>query len=171
MFRYEQRRDYDSFVAFDLETSGMGKGAGIIEIGAVKMEFGEITERFDALVDPGTPVSPSVTRLTGITDGMLRGKPRIEEALPVFLDFAGDLPLVAHNARFDCGFLQRAMTMTGLERELAASDTLYLARRTWKLPCYKLAFLAEWFDIEMPRAHRAWCDAETAARLYLMMRG
>ena len=58
-----------------------------------------------------------------------------------------------------------------LYRELAASDTLYLARRTWKLPCYKLAFLAEWFDIEMPRAHRAWCDAETAARLYLMMRG
>ncbi len=171
MFRYEQRRDYDSFVAFDLETSGMRSGAGIIEIGAVKMEFGEITERFDTLVDPGTPVFPAVTRLTGITDGMVRGKPRIGEALSMFLDFAGELPLVAHNARFDCGFLQKAMTMTGLEREAEVSDTLYLARRTWKLPCYKLTFLADWFDIEMPRAHRAWCDAEAAARLYLMMRG
>jgi len=171
MIRYAQRRDYDRFVAFDLETSGMSGGAGITEIGAVKVEFGEITERFDTLVDPGTPISPVVVRLTGITEDMVRGQPRIEEALPAFLSFAGDLPLVAHNARFDCGYLQKAMTMTDLEREVEASDTLFLARRTWKLPCYKLAFLADWFDIEMPRAHRAWCDAEAAAKLYLMMRG
>ncbi len=170
MIRYAQKRDYDSFVAFDLETSGMGGGAGITEIGAVKVEFGEITDRFDTLVDPVTPISPMVTRLAGITDDMVRGQPRIEAALPLFQEFCGDLPLVAHNARFDCGFLQRAMDLTGLEREVEASDTLFLARRTWKLPCYKLVFLADWFDIEMPRAHRAWCDAEAAAKLYLMMR-
>ena len=158
------------FVAFDLETTGYGNAA-ITEIGAVKVEYGEITQRFDTLVDPRVPIPPFISSLTGITDGMVAGQPGIEEALPAFLAFAGELPLVAHNARFDCSFLTREMGRMGIERDFKVADTLSLARRIWKgLGSYKLTFLTDYFMIAQTEAHRAWCDAEAAAKLYLMMR-
>src|SRR5690606_36952134 len=96
-----------TFVVVDLETTGGSPTrCEITEVGAVKVRGGEVLGEFQTLVDPGTPVPPMITVLTGITDAMLIGAPRIGEVLPLFLEFAGFGPttvLVAHNARFDVG--------------------------------------------------------------------
>ncbi len=169
MICYQNEKGLKDFVAFDLETTGMGAAARITEIGAVKVERGEITARFDTLVNPGMPIPYQITVLTGITNEMVADAPGICQALAAFFDFAGDLPLVAHNARFDCGFLEREFERQCICRSVTAVDTLTLARRTWKLPSYKLTFLTDYFLIAQEQAHRAWCDAEAAAKLYLMM--
>jgi len=169
MITYISKKGMQDFAAFDLETTGFGASARITEIGAVKVHCGEIVERFDTLVNPGMPIPPGITALTGITNAMVADAPCIHEALPVFFDFTEGLPLVAHNARFDCGFIQREMERQNLEREFCVADTLSLARKTWKLPCYKLGFLTDYFCIAQEEAHRAWCDAEATAKLYMMM--
>ena len=169
MITYISNKGMREFVTFDLETTGFGPAARITEIGAVKVRCGEIVQRFDTLVNPGMPIPMNITALTGITNAMVADAPYIHEALPVFLAFTEGLPLVAHNARFDCGFIQREMDRQGLERELFVADTLSLARRTWKLPSYKLGFLTDYFCIAQEEAHRAWCDAEATAKLYMMM--
>ncbi len=164
-------RNLDRFVVFDLETTGMGKAAKITEIGAVKVEWGEITDRYSRLVTPEMPISPVVERLTGISDAMVASQPPIWEVLPEFLAFTEGLPLVAHNAPFDCAFLFREAEALGLSLEVQVVDTLRLARRVFpKLPSYKLTFLTDYFCIAQSDAHRAWCDAEATAKLYLMMR-
>ncbi len=158
------------FAAIDFETANEYPSS-VCSVGVVVVRGGEIVEKFYSLIHPEPEYYKwFCQRVHGLC-------PKDTEDAPVFPyvwekiePLIEGLPLVAHNARFDCGFLQRAMDLTGLERAVEASDTLFLARRTWKLPCYKLVFLADWFDIEMPRAHRAWCDAEAAAKLYLMMR-
>lgn len=167
---YSTERNYPGFVAFDLETTGMGN-AMITEIGAVKVQFGEVIDRFDALVDPGEPIPYFITELTGITNEMVRGQPEISQVLPRFLTFAEDLPLVAHNAPFDASFLRREAAKLGIVVENPIVDTLRLARRVFpRLPSYKLTFLTDYFDIRHDHAHRASSDAEAAAKLYLMMR-
>ncbi len=169
--RFSLNRNYDPFVVFDLETTGFGSGARITEIGAVRMECGEVTGTFASLVDPGIPIPYPVQQLTGITDRMVASAPRIEELLPSFLDFVGDLPLLAHNAPFDIGFLDRECDKLGLSLSMPLVDTLRLARRVWpKLPSYKLSFLTDYFCISQDHAHRAWCDAEATGKLYRMMR-
>ena len=96
----------DEIVCFDIETTGLNKKYEvIIEIGAVVLKNGEITDRFNTFVSPGRILSPEIIRLTGITDEMLEGAPSQEEALRAFLAFAGDRPLAAHNADFDMGFI------------------------------------------------------------------
>lgn len=164
-------RNFDRFVAFDFETTGLDAAAKITEIGAVKVEYGEITGVFSQLVNPGMPIPYVVQQLTGITDDAVANMPRIEEVIDSFLDFIGDMPLVAHNARFDLRFLTCEAQAAGRTVTSPVVDTLSLARKTWhKLPSYKLTFLADYFCIDQPQAHRAWCDARVAAILYTMMR-
>ena len=116
------------------------------------------------------PVS-AVQQLTGITDEMVAREPTIETLLPLFLDFAGDLPLIAHNAPFDCGFLFREAEALGLAIRNPVVDTLRLARKVFpRLPSYKLGYLTDYFCIAQEDAHRACCDAAATAKLYLMMR-
>jgi DNA polymerase-3 subunit epsilon len=101
---------------------------------------------------------------------MVEDHPRIYEILPLFLGFLGDLPLVCHNAKFDCKFLERDLKR--MDREIAnpVDDTLQLARLKVKnLPSYKLSFLTDHFEIPLRDAHRAWCDAEATALLYLKL--
>ena len=98
-----------TFVVVDLETTGGSPaGAGITEIGAVKVRGGEVLGEFQTLVDPGVPVPAFVARLTGITSSMVATAPRIEAVLPSFLEFARGAVLVAHNAPFDISFLKAA---------------------------------------------------------------
>lgn len=164
-------RDLKEFVVFDLETTGIGRAEQITEIGAVKVEYGEFTGRFSQLVNPGRPIPYPVARLTGITDELVRDCPRIEEVLPSFIEFIGELPLIAHNAPFDCAFLYRDAARLGYTLTQPVVDTLRLARRVWpKLPSYKLCALTDCFCISQSDAHRAWCDAEATAKLYLMMK-
>lgn len=97
-----------SFVAFDIETTGLSPlTSSIIEIGAVKIVDGQITDSFNELIDPGFSLGMQTTELTGITTDMVKGKPDISVVLPKFLEFVGDLPVVAHNAKFDYNFIKK----------------------------------------------------------------
>ncbi|MEG1305958.1 MAG: PolC-type DNA polymerase III [Bacilli bacterium] len=98
------------FIVFDLETTGLNAGAGdsIIEIGAVKIKDNEIISRFDMLIDPKVPLREIITKITNITDDMLKDKPSEEEAIKEFIKYIKDTPLVAHNAKFDVSFIESA---------------------------------------------------------------
>ncbi|GMA33969.1 exonuclease domain-containing protein [Demequina litorisediminis] len=120
-----------TFVVVDLETTGGSPATcGITEIGAVKTRGGEVIGEFQTLVDPGAPIPPMIVALTGITDAMVMAAPRIEQVLPSFVEFLGDAVLVAHNARFDVGFLKAAFRAHGYRWPgPEVVDTLTLARR------------------------------------------
>ncbi len=153
-----------TFVVVDLETTGGRAGEdAITEIGAVKVRGGEVLGEFQTLVDPGGPVPPFIQVLTGITTSMLVGAPRIEEALPSFLEFARGAVLVAHNAPFDVGFLRAAAARC--ERAwpgFQVVDTVRLARRVVlrdEAPNHKLSTLAALFHADVTPNHRALSDA------------
>ena len=107
---------HEEFVAFDLETTGLSSRRDrIIEIGAVVMKDGKEMDRFQAFVDPERPLERKIVDLTGITDDILKGAPKIQEGLPKFLEFVGDRVLVAHNADFDTGFIRAECERQGYE--------------------------------------------------------
>ncbi len=163
--------DFNSFVCFDFETTGLSKEAKIIEIGAVKVKDGYLVSRYSSLVDPGVMLDPMITQITGITDEMLIGKPTIEQLMPSFYAFAENLPLVAHNAPFDCRFLERDALACGFHFDQDVFDTLSFARKVLpKQPSYKLGTLTALLGIPLNDAHRAWCDAEATARLYMYLK-
>lgn len=98
------------FVAFDLETTGLDpKRERIVEIGAVKFDRRGLIGRFSVLINPGVPMPAEASRINGITDDMLAGKPSLDEVLPDFLLFIADAALIAHNAPFDCSFVDAAL--------------------------------------------------------------
>lgn len=162
---------YKSFVCLDFETTGLsGSKDCVTEIGAVKVLDGEVVQRFSTLVNPGRPIPPRVVALTGISNDMVEDHPRIWEVLPLFLGFLGNLPLVCHNSKFDCKFLERDLLKMDRTIDNPVDDTLALARLKIKgLPSYKLSYLTEYFEIPLNDAHRAWCDAEATAKLYLKL--
>ena len=120
----------DCYVVFAMEPTGLSKEKETItEIGAVKVEQGQIVERFSTFVNPQRPISKAITDLTGITDEMVENAPTITEVLPQFLAFCKDAVLVAHNANFDMGFIQVAAERAGMEElEHTVVDTLELSR-------------------------------------------
>lgn len=160
---------YRSFVALDFETTGLsGKTDQVTEIGAVKVIDGEVVQRFSTLINPGRPIPPRVVALTGISNDMVEDHPRIYEVLPLFLGFLGQLPLVCHNASFDCKFLERDLLKMNRVIENPVDDTLRVSRiKVPGLASYKLSYLTEYYNIPLRDAHRAWCDAEATALLYL----
>jgi len=153
-----------TFCVVDLETTGGSPlaGAEITEVGAVKVRGGEVLGEFDTLVHPTTPIPPFIAVLTGITDQLVAGAPRIASVLPAFLEFATGCVLVAHNAPFDVGFLRHATER--LDRRWPAYevlDTATLARRVVtrdEAPNCKLSSLARVFRARTP-THRALADA------------
>ncbi len=153
-----------TFVVVDLETDGGAPAdAGITEIGAVKVRGGEIVGEFQTLVCLGRPVPAFIRALTGITDEMLLGAPRLEEALPAFLDFAAGAVLVAHNAPYDVSFLRAACAVHHLPwPDPPVLDTARLARHVLtrdEVPNCKLATLARHFRTSTTPNHRALSDA------------
>jgi DNA polymerase-3 subunit alpha (Gram-positive type) len=155
----------EEIVCFDIETTGLNKKYEvIIEIGAVVLKEGEITDRFNTFVSPGRILSPDITRLTGITDEMLEGAPSQEEALRSFLAFAGDRPLAAHNADFDMGFIAAGCQKYGIPFQNASVDSLILAQNLLpNLGKYKLDIVAEHLQLPAFNHHRASDDAATVA--------
>ncbi|OUQ80618.1 PolC-type DNA polymerase III [Flavonifractor sp. An100] len=155
----------DEIVCFDIETTGLNKKYEvIIEIGAVVLKNGEITDRFNTFVSPGRILSPEIIGLTGITDEMLVGAPSQEEALRAFLDFAGDRPLAAHNAEFDMGFIAAGCRKYGIPFENPSVDSLILAQNLLPdLGKYKLDIVAEHLHLPAFNHHRASDDAATVA--------
>ena len=171
---------FDSFVAFDIEhtgTNGSERGdapAEIIEIGAVRVVNGEVVETFDELANPGRKIVPLVARLTRITDDMVRDMPPVDEVIKRFRDFAGDSVLVGHNITgCDIPHIQKAAKRCGFVFENNYLDTKKLAMKQKKKFGWdnvKLTTLTEYFGIEQKDAHRAWCDAEANAYVYLRLR-
>ncbi|MCF7905554.1 MAG: 3'-5' exonuclease, partial [Candidatus Marinimicrobia bacterium] len=103
---YMQGIGLGSFVSFDLETTGLDANTDyIIEFGAVKVENGEITERYQQFIKPPVRIPPFIQKLTGINDETVKDAPAFEEVVDDLYDFLGDLPLVAHNIHFDHNFL------------------------------------------------------------------
>jgi DNA polymerase III subunit epsilon len=151
------------FCVLDLETTGGSPAdCGITEIGAVKVRHGELLGTFHTLVDPGTPIPPFITILTGITHAMVVQAPSIETALPSFLEFIGDAVVVGHNVRFDLSFIRAAALALGYQ-PLANRwvDTAALARRLWReeVPNLRLATLAAHVRSPVTPIHRALEDA------------
>ncbi|MEV0154604.1 DEDD exonuclease domain-containing protein [Micromonospora sp. NPDC050686] len=154
-----------TFVVVDLETTGGAPdGGGITEIGAVKVRGGEQLGVLATLVNPGVPIPPFITVLTGITQAMLLPAPPIEEVLPSFLEFLSDGVLVAHNAPYDVGFLKAACAKHGYPwPNPRVLDTAALARRALlrdEVPNRKLGTLAAYFRTATQPTHRALDDAK-----------
>jgi len=153
-----------TFVVVDLETTGGSPARdAVTEIGAVRVRGGEVLAELQTLVDPGVPVPPQIALLTGITDRMLVGAPRMGAALSAFLDFAEGSVLVAHNAGFDISFLRAACQRQQRSwPRFEVVDTVLLARRLVsddEVPNRKLGTLARFFRATTTPEHRALADA------------
>ena len=160
----------DNFVVFDLETTGFSKENNkIIEIGAVKISQGKIIDRFSTFVNPHENLPPKIIELTHITDDMLKDAPDITEIFPSFLKFIEGNILVAHNADFDAGFINRtAQKFFNLEIKNTVLDTLGLSRALLpELTKHKLDNLAAHLKINLENHHRAVDDAEATAQIFL----
>ena len=154
---------HDEFVAFDLETTGLSsKTDRIIEIGAVILKDGQEIDRFQTFVDPERHLERKIVELTGITEEMLAGAPKIEEVLPKFLDFIGDRVLVAHNSDFDTGFIRAECERQGFEYKYTAADTLILSQNLLRhLNKFKLDIVSNALNLPDFNHHRAGDDAMT----------
>lgn len=153
-----------TLVVVDLETTGTDpQQDAITEIGAVKVRGGEVIGEFRTFVDPRRPIPAYIASLTGITDATVRGAPEIAVALPMFLDFLGDAAVVAHNARFDVGFLAAQAALLELSwGRPTVLDTLALARTVFRrdeVRDHKLGTLAAHVGAAVTPDHRALSDA------------
>ncbi|SHK13546.1 DEDD exonuclease domain-containing protein [Rhodothermus profundi] len=160
-----------SFVVVDTETTGSRDEDRIIEVGAVRVQGGQIVDRFAQLINPGRSVPSFITRLTGITTAMLVGQPGAARVLPAFLEFLGDGVLVAHNLAFDKKMLTAELRRLGLPWPGNPTlCTLRLARRLLPgLPAKGLDGLIRFFQITVTHRHRALADAEATAQVLLRL--
>ena len=156
--------DGKPFVAFDLETTGLDpKRDRIVEIGAVKFDRTGLIARFSTLINPGIPMPAEAGRVNGITDNMLAGKPSLDEVFPDFLLFIKGAALAAHNAPFDCGFINE---LCALPNPIA--DTLAFSRERFpNLSSHSLQNLATGFGIDVQNAHRAEDDALLCMEIFV----
>ncbi|MDD5603221.1 MAG: PolC-type DNA polymerase III, partial [Eubacteriales bacterium] len=159
------------YVVFDLETTGLDPDKDrIIELGAVKVSGGVITEGYGTYVDPGIPVPEKITGLTGIDDDKVRGAPPVEEVVKGLAAFAGDAVLVAHNAPFDMGFIGKAAASAGIKISNTVLDTLQLSRALYpEMKSHRLNVLASYFNISLPNHHRAEDDCRATAGIMLKL--
>jgi DNA polymerase-3 subunit alpha (Gram-positive type) len=166
--------DYElngEFIVFDIETTGFNfKNNKITEIGAVKVKDYEIIDTFSTFVNPEMPIPYEIVKLTGISDEMVKNAPKTEEALKNFFEFAGNAPLVAHNAKFDIGFIDHYAKESGIKRDSIVIDTLQMSR--WIVTAiskYKLGSLAKYFGISLKNAHRALDDAYATGEVFVKL--
>ncbi len=168
------------FTAFDIETTGLDpKIHRVVEIGALKFDRRGVIGRFSALINPGCPMPAEASAINGITDEQLADKPPVERVLPDFLRFIGSSVLVAHNATFDCSFINATLgsfysdggllwqaPFPSLPNRIV--DTLTFAKEAFPgRPNYKLQNLAAFLGIESKNAHRAEDDARLCMELLL----
>ena len=152
-----------------VETTGLNTYRDrITEIGAVRIENGREVGDFSMLIDPGVPVPEEVTRLTGITNQMLMGQPKIGEAIVKFAEFCTGAVLVAHNASFDTMFIGRAFRDAGLPFDHPVIDTLPLCRNFYTtMKTHKLGQICKELGISLTNAHRAVHDARATSLVLL----
>ncbi len=161
----------EEFIVFDLETTGLNPHhCRITEIGAVKVKDGEVLETFNTFVDPECPIPENIVELTGITDEMVKGAPKLKDALTDFFEFAGNRLLIAHNAGFDTSFIRAAADECGMPFENSYLDTVSMSRYVNpELKKHKLDVLAKYFDLGEFNHHRASDDSAMLAEIFFCM--
>jgi DNA polymerase-3 subunit epsilon/ATP-dependent DNA helicase DinG len=156
-----------TIVALDLETTGLDSSQDeIIEIGAVKFNHSRVIDEYQTLINPTIRIPPAITRLTGITDAMVRGAPHIEQVLDRVSAFVGDLPVLGHNISFDLGFMRKHDQL----RRNPSLDTYEMAAVA--LPGagrYNLSALGQALNVIAPATHRALDDARVTRAVYLRL--
>lgn len=158
-----------TFICFDIETTGLSANRDkITEIGAVKVENGQITDTFSTFANPGMPIPAKITELTGITDAMVKDAPSQSDAVSAFLEFAGDNVLVAHNAPFDTSFIRKACENMNREYNYTSIDTVAISRAILTdIKNCKLDTVAKYLRLGDFNHHRATDDAEMLARIFI----
>ena len=161
----------DEFCVFDIETTGLSaQSCKITEIGAVIFKNGEVSDVFSTYVDPECPIPQNIVELTGITDEMVKGAPKTEEAVKNFLEFAGDRILIAHNASFDIGFIKKACEDHKIAFKPTYIDTVALSRFiNPDLKKHKLNIIADYYKLGSFDHHRAYNDAEMLSKIFGVM--
>lgn len=161
----------NEYIVLDIETTGLSfRTEKITEIGAVKVKNGEIVDTFECFVNPEIPIPQRIVELTGITDDMVKNADTIDIVMPKFLEFIGNLKLVAHNADFDVGFLKYNAENLGLKMDNEYIDSLALSRQLYpEFKKHKLGILAEKFGIKVENAHRALDDVKTLVKVYFKL--
>ncbi len=170
----EREAGFDGeFIVFDIETTGLSaENDRITEIGAIRLRGREVVEEFDIFVNPGRPIPPNITELTGITDEMVANAPEEGEALRQFYEFCGgdNALLVAHNASFDTSFIQAAAARQKMEYHFTSIDTLAIARSLYpELKRFKLDMVAKHLKLPEFNHHRACDDSRILALILLKM--
>lgn len=168
----EEKEFPDSYVVVDLETTGLSpREDSILEIGAVKVRNGQVTDTYAVFVDPGRPIPEQIRMLTGITDEMVKGQRSASQAFEEFLSFCGGADLMGHNLPFDYGFLKQQATVQHLPFEKRGIDTLKIARCLLNdLESRSLTSLCAYYHIDRSRAHRALDDAMATHQLYCCLK-
>ena len=158
----------DDIIVFDVETTGLSPAdCRLTEIGAVKLRGLEVVDEFQTFVNPGMPIPAEITKLTGITDEMVKDAPDDKEAVSAFMKFCGNAPLVAHNAPFDMSFIRAASDRHRLKFRADSIDTLAVCRALVpNLKNHKLDTMAEHFGLGDFNHHRAIDDAKMLAMIY-----
>ncbi|MBT6380267.1 MAG: 3'-5' exonuclease [Opitutales bacterium] len=163
----------DTVIVLDFETTGLSPNMGdrAIEIGAVRIENGRVTDRFQELMNPGRPISGFIEDYTGITNRMLYSARPCGEVMRRFSDFIGDFKLVAHNASFDQRFLDAELEMISEERRGQFACSMLAARRLYQeAPNHKLGSLVDYVNIPADGVfHRALYDSEMTGKLWMAM--
>ena len=151
-------------VALDIETTGLNPDSdGITEIGAVRFKGNRVEDEWHSLINPGQRIPSHITRLTGITDAMVRNAPNIHEVLDDLADFVGDAPVLGHNVRFDLSFLNKY----GILRENEPLDTYEMAAVLMpNAGRYSLGALGQALGIPLPATHRALDDARVTQKVF-----
>ena len=167
---------HEKFAVVDLETTGLNDGYNgrkadnIIEIGAVKIEKGSITEKYSTFVACHEPIPWEITKLTGITSKDLQGAPTVAQAIKRFYEFSRDCTIVGHNILFDYGFIRYYGKQYGLEFNNDIIDTYLMSREKLygEVENYKLSTVAEYFGIIFD-PHRALAHAEATVKILLAL--
>ena len=164
-------KEIKDYVCFDLETTGFGKTAEIIEIGAVKVSDGVTVDKFSELVKPTNRISGNITALTDITQSDVENARTISEVLPDFLNFIGNDVLLGHNiASFDIPIVRRDVAVVLKQTfEPDYIDMMYLAKAVSGVPDNKLQTMLDYYGISNKRAYRAFEDCEATSKMFQAM--
>ena len=161
----------DRYVALDVETTGLDPAKDrLLEIGAVKVEHGEIRESYETLINTGVPVPYRIQELTGITDEMQKAGKPLETAMEEMVRFCDGYPILGHNVQFDYGFLKQSAVRCGLGFEKDGIDTLKIARKV--LPDMRsrtLSAMCAHYHVDPGNSHRALDDARSAHEIFRKM--
>jgi len=171
--RNTQKKRADTVVVLDFETTGLSpnQGSRAIEIGAVLIEQGKVTDWFQQLMNPGFCINQFIENYTGITNQMLRKAPPCAEVMEQFADFIGDHNLVAHNASFDRRFLDAELDSIQRKYTGSFACSMLVARRVYQnAPNHRLGSLVKYKNIPTDGVfHRALADSEMTSKLWLTM--